>query len=151
MDSTEKEKEEDWERWVMTTFESVEGHWDKEWRKWKPAPSNPSKADVKGKKKATRQDEEDENPYESQFQFPEDDVKQEDDVDEKMMSSQQLQDWFTQAEKEERGREAEAWDEVVRLENEEFDGGADEERIGVYRSLPNTPTLDSPFYSSAIR
>ena len=30
------ESEARWEKWVMTTFESVEALWESEWRTWKP-------------------------------------------------------------------------------------------------------------------
>lgn len=31
------EPKETWERWVMTTFESIEALWEEEWKTWKPA------------------------------------------------------------------------------------------------------------------
>lgn len=31
-----KERNKGWERWVMSTFESVEALWEKPWRQWRP-------------------------------------------------------------------------------------------------------------------
>ena len=51
----QSEKEEDqmmvesearWEKWVMTTFESVEALWESEWRTWKPGPTEPKDLNV---------------------------------------------------------------------------------------------------------
>ncbi|KAJ7492610.1 hypothetical protein FB451DRAFT_1022509 [Mycena latifolia] len=41
------EPENDWEKWVMTTFESVQALWEEPWRTWKPAMSvDPPDADT---------------------------------------------------------------------------------------------------------
>lgn len=39
-DERPQESGEEWERWVMTTFESVEALWEPEYKTWKPAPKN---------------------------------------------------------------------------------------------------------------
>lgn len=73
-----------WDRWVMTTFESVEVLWEKPWRKWKPLQHNPQT----GAAKPT--DVSDANPYAiATGQSPQDLTGNDDvDVDEKMLSSQ---------------------------------------------------------------
>ncbi|KAJ6519827.1 hypothetical protein C8R45DRAFT_807737 [Mycena sanguinolenta] len=38
--------ENDWEKWVMTTFESVEALWEEPWRTWKPATSDSPETDA---------------------------------------------------------------------------------------------------------
>jgi DNA polymerase zeta len=54
--------ESDWERWIMTTFESVEALWEEPWRVWNPSPS----ASLEGKdgKNLAVEDELAENPFE---------------------------------------------------------------------------------------
>lgn len=56
------ERQQSWERWVMTTFESVEALWEERWRTWRPK----QRAQVSAEK-APREfsPEAEENPYEA--------------------------------------------------------------------------------------
>ena len=79
-----------WERWVMTTFESVEALWEPEWKVWKPAKREAVQEVIK-------HPEAEDNPYEavatdimssqeSKKSGSEPDV----DVDESMLTSQEM-------------------------------------------------------------
>ncbi|PSS37733.1 hypothetical protein PHLCEN_2v426 [Hermanssonia centrifuga] len=84
---------EDWERWVMTTFESTEALWEAKWRSWKPArrPEDLSVAKLEGEEEQEPQ----ENPYASASQglasqYAAEDVYGDIDVDEDMLESQEV-------------------------------------------------------------
>lgn len=85
--------EQSWERWVMTTFESVEALWEKEYRNWKPRRRG---ASVTEDTTAGIDKERQENPYEApatgkldqhQYQHTKENGI---DVDEHLLSSQEL-------------------------------------------------------------
>lgn len=73
-----------WDRWVMTTFESVEALWDKRWRKWKPV-----QLDSKSMTPEVTEDLE-ANPYAvaTGQRHQDSEILGEIDVDEEMLSSQ---------------------------------------------------------------
>ncbi|TCD71522.1 DNA polymerase zeta [Steccherinum ochraceum] len=79
------EEDEEWAKWVMTTFESVEALWNSQHRTWRP-----------GGKKARPDDVFDSNPYEHTSQAPrapqprQGSVEPDVDVDESLLSSQEL-------------------------------------------------------------
>jgi DNA polymerase zeta len=73
-----------WERWVMTTFESVEALWEEPWKVWAPAPRSGDANEAKDHKKG-------ENPFGSAGSSGHTiDEKPDVDVDEAMLSSQEM-------------------------------------------------------------
>ncbi len=83
-----------WERWVMTTFESVEALWEEEYKTWKP---HGSQDDANANRTEDEPGTEEVNPYHSDSHIPDHDgtvLGGEDDgdvdVDETMLSSQDM-------------------------------------------------------------
>ncbi|KAI0793498.1 hypothetical protein C8Q75DRAFT_565280 [Abortiporus biennis] len=84
-----------WERWVMTTFESVEALWEKRWKTWKPVKSE-------GNKKIPVSETE-VNPYNIASNQPASNSSQSEedvDIDETMLSSQAMNSMVEQEEAE---------------------------------------------------
>jgi DNA polymerase zeta len=104
-----KESEKSWEKWVMTTFESVEALWEEPWKVWKPGVSDVDAVDTeRGDKEQV------ENPIASRggsaaWNIPDDNAEErvDIDVDETMLSSQELSQLIE-------GEEAEAeWETLL--------------------------------------
>ena len=91
-----RQGESDWERWIMTTFESVEALWEEPWRVWNPSPS--SSLEGKDGKSLAVEDEPAENPFEMMSAGSSPRIKTEEstesnldvDVDEDFCSSQEM-------------------------------------------------------------
>jgi len=111
------DSETDWERWIMTTFESVEALWERRWKSWKP-----SSQDCQDVEEAQQE----ENPFEAAagslpWNTPSGETEAGFDVevDESMLSSQEISQLVD--------LEEDDWDEQNRLADEDDDGALDEE------------------------
>lgn len=114
-----------WEKWVMTTFESVEALWEDEYKTWKPGRSG----DVVSEGERTTAEAGEENPYAptvvggaSSQELKPTSEKVEVDIDEAMLSSQAMEQLVEQEEEE--------WEKLVdghRVDEEDFDERAAED------------------------
>lgn len=138
-DVTPVEGEQSWERWVMTVFESVEALWEDKWRTWKP-----KRRDHKLGEQAMNGAEE--NPYEApatgQFNGHQDRKSSEvgPEVDEVMLSSQELSVLVEREEQEWEQRQEEPieGDEAAEAEQAAEEGPPPEQEYG-----EATPTRDT--------
>lgn len=132
-------EEQGWERWVMTTFESLEALWEDQWRVWRPRPRDAQQQETQVNDSAAEMEE---NPYEAPAtglsSQPERgraaDVGLE--VDEDMLSSQELSLLVEREEQEFTLRQEETVeaDEVAEAERAAEEGPPPEEEYG-----ENTP------------
>ncbi|KAI0078881.1 hypothetical protein K474DRAFT_778270 [Panus rudis PR-1116 ss-1] len=118
-----------WQTWVMTTFESIEALWEKEWKTWKPS-SQRSRTNDHNTERS------DDNPYaissgESDQYIPQAEVKAE--VDETILSSQDLAQSDT---------DAANWD-AFEAEAPDVDESPEREGVPEYQSQPGTPLTKS--------
>ena len=95
-------EEELWERWVMTTFESVEALWEDEYRKWRP---KQRAKDATGAQSANEvQQTEEENPFKAGVTGKSSQARRmkspEADIDETILSSQELSSMVEHEERE---------------------------------------------------
>ncbi|KZT02722.1 uncharacterized protein LAESUDRAFT_399797 [Laetiporus sulphureus 93-53] len=106
-----------WERWVMTTFESIESLWENKWKMWKPSRPQDSESGEGAKTSAA------DNPYaptQSSQSLSSQISKQADeheiDVDETLLFSQAIDELYT-----------EGWEQQP--EGDAIDGGRAEEEL----------------------
>ncbi|OBZ79777.1 DNA polymerase zeta catalytic subunit [Grifola frondosa] len=105
-----------WEKWVMTTFESVEALWEEEHKTWKPGRGDANPKDWESE--SAKFDEGEDNPYEATVharQGGDDQADFDVDVDETMLSSQAMTQLME--------REEADWENVVGGHGERDDDG----------------------------